>query len=259
MYPKLISIGDFFLPTYGVLVALGFLAGLWVTIRLARAKGLPAETIGNLAVYCALAGLAGSKLLMIVMNFPEYVADPGRLFSRETLLSAGVYYGGFLAALGFGYLYIRNRKLPILGTMDVMSPGVALGHAIGRIGCFAAGCCWGAACDRPWAVTFRSEDANALVGVPLGVPLHPAQIYEAFLTFVVFIFLIRRATRPYKPGSQLGLYLVLYSTARFGVEFFRYHEQAPLALGLTVTQCISLALLGVGFWLLKRRSEVQTT
>lgn len=258
MYPKLISIGDFFLPAYGVLVALGFLAGLWVTLRLARAKGLPAETIGNLAVYCALAGLGGSKLLMILMNLPEYVADPGRILSKETLLSAGVYYGGFLAALGFGYVYIRRHNLPILGTMDVLAPGVALGHAIGRLGCFAAGCCWGTACTRPWAVTFRNPDANALVGVPLGIPLHPSQIYEAFLTFVVFFFLIRRATQAYRPGSQLGLYLVLYSCARFGVEFFRYHEQAPLALGLSTTQYISLVLFGAGIWLLLRRTEVKT-
>lgn len=259
MYPKLISIGDFFLPTYGVLVALGFLAGLWMTLRLARAKGLPAEEIGNLAVYCALAGLAGSKILMVLMNLKEYLAEPSRLFSKDTLLSAGVYYGGFLAALGFGYLYIRKKHLPILGTMDVMSPGVALGHAIGRLGCFAAGCCWGVACDRPWAVTFRNEDASALVGVPLGIPLHPTQIYESLLTFLVFFFLIRRATRPYKPGSQLGLYLVLYSAARFGVEFYRFHEQAPLLLGLSITQCIAIVLLAVGFWLLQRKSEAPAT
>ncbi|MCC7157166.1 MAG: prolipoprotein diacylglyceryl transferase [Bryobacterales bacterium] len=255
MYPKLISIGGFFLPTYGVLVALGFLAGLWITIRLAKRRGLPADDIANLAVYCALVGLAGSKILLVLMNLDEYLAEPSRLFSRDTLLSAGVYYGGFLAALGFGYLYIRKKHLPILGTMDVMAPGVALGHAIGRLGCFAAGCCWGVACDRPWAVTFRNPDAHALVGVPLGIPIHPTQIYESLLTFIVFLALLRRATHPYKPGSQLGLYLVLYSLARFGVEFFRFHEQPPLLFGLSVTQCIAVGLLAVGVWLLLRRPE----
>lgn len=257
MFPKLITIGDFFLPTYGVMVAAGFLAGLWVTIRLAKRKGLPAEEIGNLAVYCALAGMAGSKILMVLMNFGEYAAEPARLFSRDTLLSAGVYYGGFLAALGFGYLYIRKKRLPILRTMDVLAPGVALGHTIGRLGCFAAGCCWGLACDRPWAVTFRNPDSHALVGVPLGIPLHPTQLYESSLTLLVFSILLGRTKTEYKAGSQLGLYLVLYSLARFSVEFFRYHEQAPLAFGLSVTQWIAVALLAAGIWLLVRKREVR--
>ena len=162
MFPKIFTVGDFFLPTYGVLVALGFLAGLAVTLRLARRAGIDTEKISNLAVYCALAGLAGAKLMMFAFDFNYYSTHPERIFSLETLLSAGVYYGGFLAALGFAWFYVKREKLPWLPVADAFAPGVALGHTIGRLGCFAAGCCWGTECDRPWAVTFTSSDAHAL-------------------------------------------------------------------------------------------------
>jgi phosphatidylglycerol---prolipoprotein diacylglyceryl transferase len=258
VFPKIFTVGDFFLPTYGVLVALGFLAGLAVTLRLARRAGLDAEKVSNLAVYCALAGLAGAKLLMFAFDFNYYSTHPERIFSLETLLSAGVYYGGFLAALGFAWFYVKREKLPWLPVADAFAPGVALGHTIGRLGCFAAGCCWGTECDRPWAVTFTSSDAHALTGVPLGVKLHPAQLYEAALTFVVFLVVYRKAMRPHRAGTVLGLYLVLYSAARIGVEFVRAHEQAlPFGGPLSTTQWMAVGLLGAGIWLnwAKARSE----
>jgi phosphatidylglycerol---prolipoprotein diacylglyceryl transferase len=252
VFPKIFTIGDFFLPTYGVLVALGFLAGLAVTLRLARQARLDTEKIGNLAVYCALAGLAGAKLLMFAFDANYYLANPGRILSLETLLSAGVYYGGFLTAVAFAWFYVRRQKLRWLPVADVFAPGLALGHAIGRLGCFAAGCCWGLECDRPWAVTFLSSDAHALTGVPLGVKLHPAQLYEAALTFLVFLAVYARARRPHSPGAILGLYLVLYSAARFLVEFVRAHEQAfPFNGPFSTTQWIALGLFLTGLWLLR--------
>jgi phosphatidylglycerol---prolipoprotein diacylglyceryl transferase len=247
MHPKLVSIGDFFLPTYGVLVAAGFLTGLWLTVRLARRSGLNAELVANLGVYCALTGLLGAKLLMFAMNWTYYRENPARLFSLDTLLSAGVYYGGFVAALLFAAYYFRRTGLPALRTLDAFAPGVALGHAIGRLGCFAAGCCWGIACDRPWAVTFTNPDANALVGVPLGKPLHPTQLYEAFLTFMVFIVLYRRFGQKHHPGEVIAWYFLLYSPSRFFVEFLRYHDQTPpLGLGLSVTQWIACGMFALG-------------
>jgi phosphatidylglycerol:prolipoprotein diacylglycerol transferase len=253
MFPKLISFGDFFLPTYGFFVALGFLAAMWLALKLARRESLNPELVGNLVVYCALAGLAGAKLLMFVMDFDYYAAHPGSLFSVSTLLSAGVYYGGFLGALAFAYLYIRKNGLPWLKTSDVFAPAVALGHAIGRIGCFAAGCCWGARCDRPWAVTFTDTDAAKITGVPLGIPLHPTQLYEALATLAIAVFLYRASLKPHIPGRILGLYLVLYSTARLWLEFYREHDQAlPFGGPLTYTQWIAAALILAGFALLAK-------
>jgi len=255
MFPKLITIGQFFIPTYGTLVALGFLAGLWITVRLARKSKLPGEPIANLAIYCALAGLAGAKLFMILFDFQDYWNGTRKLFSLDTLQAAGVYQGGFLLAFVTAMLYIRHNRLPALQTCDVFSPGVAVGQAIGRIGCFAAGCCWGVECHLPWAVTFRNPEAWNLTGVPLGVPLHPAQLYEALADALIFAFLYRLIARPHPPGTIFAWYLALYSSARFVIEFFRFHEQG-LHLGLSYTQWISLATLAAGVALLVvRRSQ----
>jgi phosphatidylglycerol:prolipoprotein diacylglycerol transferase len=255
MFPKIVSIGGFFLPTYGLLVAAGFLAGMGLTLRLARRAGLNVDLIANLTIYCALAGLAGAKLLMFVMDFPYYSENPLRIFSLDTLLSAGVFHGGFLGALLFAWFYIRRHRLPWWETADVFSPGVALGHAIGRLGCFAAGCCWGSHCDRPWAVVFTNPSAHELTGVPLGVPLHPAQLYEAAATALVALWLIVRIRRPHARGEILAWYLALYSPARFFIEFFREHGQPfPIpAIPLTWTQWISLVLCASGIVLLLRR------
>lgn len=252
MFPKLISIGGFFIPTYGTLVALGFLVALWITLRLARRAGLPSEAVTNLAIYCALGGLLGAKVAMILFDFREYWDNPRSIFSLGTLQAAGVYQGGFLLAIIVAIIYMRRTRLPALETCDVFAPGLAAGHAIGRIGCFAAGCCWGTECHMPWAVTFRNPEAYNLVGVPLGVPLHPTQLYESLAEALIFVFLYLRIKRPHAAGEIIGLYLVLYSVARFVVEFYRFHEQG-LYFGLSLTQWISLATLLAGISILVTR------
>jgi len=252
MLPKLFSIGTFYLPTYGLLVALGFLAGLTVAVKLAKRSGLNPELVTNLAVYCALAGLLGAKILMIVFDWHYFMTDPAQIFSRSTLQAAGVFQGGLVLAFATAVLYIQRSGLPPLVTLDVFAPGIAIGHAIGRIGCFAAGCCWGTETRLPWAVTFHNPDANALTGVPLEIPLHPSQLYEMLTEFAVFALLYILFTRPHAPGKIMGLYLVLSSVARFGIEFTRYHEQG-LHLGLSLTQWISLGFALAGAGLLLRR------
>jgi phosphatidylglycerol---prolipoprotein diacylglyceryl transferase len=247
MFPKLFSIGSFYLPTYGLLVATGFLCGMALAQRQARRSGLSPEAIGNLAIYAALVGLLGAKLLMFVMDFGYYARNPDRIFSLETLLSAGVYYGGFLLALAFCWWYLKREKMPFFATADALAPGVALGHAIGRLGCFAAGCCWGTHCDLPWAVVFTNPEAHDFTGVPLNVALHPAQLYESGATFAVAMALVYAAGKKHRPGRILGLYLVLYSVARLAVEMVRNHEQAlPFGLPLSWTQWIAVGLLAAG-------------
>ena len=254
MYPKLISIASFFIPTYGVLVALGFLAGLMVTMRLATRAGLSAEKVTNLAVYCAIAGVLGAKLFMFLFDFSYYAHNPGEIFTVSTLQAAGVFHGGFIAALVVATLYMRQQKLPVLTTMDIFAPGVAIGQAIGRLGCFAAGCCWGRECDLPWGVRFRSDFAAP---VPLDKPLHPVQLYESACNFLLFALLYKLAQRNHRPGQIIGLYLVVYSTVRFCVEFFRNHEQS-LIMGLSLTQWISLGLLALGAVILGSARVMQT-
>ncbi len=251
MLPKLINIGDFFIPTYGLLVTIGFLSGLWLTTRLARRAGLNADDIVNLAVYCALAGILGAKVLMFVQDFNYYRRNPGEILSFATLQAGGIFYGGLVAALAVAWWFLRKKKLPALGVADLFAPGVALGHAIGRLGCFAAGCCWGLECERPWAVTFTNPETNRMFGTPILVPLHPTQLYEAAAEAIIALTLWRRSLAPHRPGMVIGLYLVMYSSARFAVEFVRAHE-APNPFGgpLSASQWIALALVAAGVWIL---------
>ena len=251
MYPELFHIS--FLHTYGVLVAAAFLTALWLAGRLAKQAGLNAEAVTNLGIYCALSAIVGAKLMMFLVDIPYYTAHPAEIFSLSTLQAGGVFYGGLIAALAVSVWYMRKTKLPGLKTADVFAPAIALGHGIGRIGCFTAGCCWGVACDRPWAVTFTNPVAHDLVGVPLHVALHPTQLYEAFAEFAIFAVLYRRVRRPHATGSIIAMYLVLYGATRFIVEFFRNHEQGNLWGGpLDTSQWISLGLGLLGVWYLLR-------
>ena len=238
MYPEILHIS--FLHTYGVLVAIAFLVALWLAGRLGRQAGLNPEFVTNLGIYCALAAIVGAKLMLLIV-------EPGDFFSWATLQAGGVFYGGLIAALAIAFWYMRKTKLPALKTADVFAPAIALGHGIGRIGCFMAGCCWGVECDRPWAVTFTDPVANELVGVPLNRPLHPTQLYEAIAEFAIFGILYKMSKKAHVDGMIIAAYLALYSATRFIVEFYRVHEQGNLWGGpLDTSQWISLVLFAVG-------------
>jgi phosphatidylglycerol---prolipoprotein diacylglyceryl transferase len=255
MCPRLISIGGFSLPTYGVLVALGFLLGLHLAGKLARRANLNADHVTNLGVGIAVAAIVGAKVFMILSRADYYFSDLSRLFSLNTLQAGGVFYGGLLAALGTAYYYVRKHGLPWLPTADVLAPAAAAGHAVGRLGCFAAGCCWGRPSDAPWAVMFSDPAAHDFTGVPLGVHLHPTQLYESLGTALIAVWLYRRFGRPRADGVIFGWYLALYSAFRFGVEFFRDEQARPMVLGaewLSATQYVALGLIAGGVFLLAR-------
>jgi phosphatidylglycerol:prolipoprotein diacylglycerol transferase len=257
MLPQLFRVGGFFLPTYGLLVALAFLVALWIAGRLALRAGLDQEMVFNLGIYCALAGIIGAKVLMIVLD-PEIRSSWSEIFSLSTMQAAGIFYGGFLAALATAFLYMRRKHMPALKTADVLAPAVALGHSIGRVGCFAAGCCWGIETHLPWAVTFTNPEAKRLVGVPLGVPLHPTQLYESLAEALIFAFLWWSFGKPHRAGTILSQYLALYGLTRFLVEFVRSHDPQsnPYTGPLTTEQWLALSMvaLGAGVWLWARRN-----
>jgi phosphatidylglycerol:prolipoprotein diacylglycerol transferase len=250
MFPRLIQFGSHSLPTYGVLVALAFLTALWIASKFAKQRGLDGEKVVNLGVYCALVGMLGAKLMMIALD-PDLRAHPAEIFSLATLQSAGIFYGGFILALLFAFFYMRAQRLPALETSDIFAPGLAIGHGIGRLGCFAAGCCWGKPTHLPWAVTFTNKDATT--GVPLGIPLHPTQLYEAFAEGIICLILVWRLRRPHSDGQIIGLYGLLYGLVRFGVEFLRDHDALnPFGGPFTLEQWISLVVAVVGAWLVVR-------
>jgi phosphatidylglycerol:prolipoprotein diacylglycerol transferase len=259
VFPKLISFGDsFFLPTYGLLVATGFLLALWITGKLARQEGLDPERVSNVGIYSALAGLVGAKLLMFVLDFDYFWNNPREAFSLSTLQSGGVFFGGLVIAILAGAWLMRKYALPPLKTFDVFGPGLALGQGIGRLGCFAAGCCWGVKCDRAWAVRFTNPEANRITGVPLDVDLHPTQLYEFALLILTFLVTWRLFQRPHRPGSIFGVYLILAAGQRFVVEFFREHQQANFGGGpLSNAQLIALGLVAGGVFLTWRAGRPQ--
>lgn len=256
MLPHLFRIGSFSLPTYGVLVALAFLAALWMAARFAAMQGVSKDKVINLGVYCALMGMLGAKVFMIAMD-PEYREHPAEIFSLATLQSAGIFFGGLIAALIFAYFYMRRQHMPVLQTSDLFAPGIALGHGIGRLGCLAAGCCWGRPTHLPWGITFTNPDATT--GVPLGIPLQPTQLYEAFAEAIICVVLVWRLMRPHREGQIIGLYLALYGAVRFGVEFLRMHDTSnPFGGPFVLEQWIALVAIAAGIYLFARRAPVVT-
>ena len=259
MFPRLLEIGSFSLPTYGLLIAFGFMAGLALSAHLARRTGVNADRIVNLGIALLLSAIVGAKLFLIANSWSYYGADLSRLFSLAALRSGGVFYGGLVTALAVAYWYTRRFGMPWLATADLMVPGLAFGHAIGRMGCFAAGCCWGREAHVAWAVTFTNPIANRFTGVPLNVALHPTQLYEAVGTALIGAFLLWRFLRPHAPGTILGAYLALYSAFRFVIEPFRDEGARPALIAGTVstTQLVALGLVALGVWLVwsaKRRA-----
>ena len=258
MYPELFRIGGFPVNTYGVLLALAFMAALFAASRLGARDGLPRERLFDLGLWMLLGGLVGSKLLLMVAE-PEYGANWRNLLSIDFLRSGGVWYGGFLGGLLTGVLLIRRYRLPFRKVLDAFAPGVAAGQAVGRQGCFAAGCCWGRPTDVPWGVEF-GEEAHIITGVPTGVHLHPTQLYESAAALLIFLFLYRLHRRKRFDGQVIAAYAVLYGLTRFTIEFFRDDPRGDIAglttlTGLSTSQLISLLVVlgGVLFLLLGRR------
>ncbi|HEX8846324.1 MAG TPA: prolipoprotein diacylglyceryl transferase [Pyrinomonadaceae bacterium] len=248
MFPEIFRIGDFHLYTYGVLLALAFLAALVVAAKLAARDGLPRERIYDLGLWVLLAALVGSKILMLFTE-PEYRGDLGKLFSLDFLRSGGVFYGGFIGAVLAAYFLIRRYKLPWWKTADAFAPGIALGNAIGRQGCFAAGCCWGKETTMPWGMKF-TQAGNEVTGVPFDRYIHPTQLYESFGALLIFFFLLWLHRRKRFSSQVILLYAVLYSVMRFTIEIFRDDPRGDI-LGLTTLTGLStsqmLSIL-VGAW-----------
>ncbi|HEY0082824.1 MAG TPA: prolipoprotein diacylglyceryl transferase, partial [Pyrinomonadaceae bacterium] len=219
MYPELFRLGNFPINTYGVLLALAFLVALLVAARLGARDGLPRERLFDLGLWLLLAAIVGSKVLLLVVE-PEYRDAPLRLLSLDFLRSGGVFYGGFLGAVLTAYVLVRRYGLPWWRTADAFAPGIALGQAIGRQGCFAAGCCWGKPTTLPWGVRF-SELGQQVTGVPIDTHLHPTQLYESFAALLFFALLFWLHRRKTFDGQIILVYGVLYGATRFIIEFFR--------------------------------------
>ena len=246
MHPVLFSLGPLTIYSYGVMMALGFVAAGWAIRKELHSQGHNPELASSLVLWAAVGGLIGARLLFIVEAWSAFVADPWALL----LTSAGfIWYGGLLGGIAGVSLCIRHYRLPWLRTMDIVAPAIALGHGIGRIGCHLAGDGdWGPPTGLPWGVVY----SEAIIGWPHppGVAVHPTPLYECAAYVLIFAFLRQRRTTPHRPGALFWGYLVLAGLARFGLEFVRVNPE--LMFGLSMAQVLSIPLVGLGAALLLR-------
>ncbi|HUK33650.1 MAG TPA: prolipoprotein diacylglyceryl transferase [Vicinamibacterales bacterium] len=247
MYPRLLELpwtiprfGTVTIYTYGVLLAAAYLLGLQLALTRAKARGLDSTRVMDLGIYIIISALVGAKLLLLFTDFQTFKNNPAELFNL--LREGGVFYGGLIVAVVVALWYIRRVGLPLWTTCDVFAPGIALGHVIGRFGCFFAGCCFGRPTNVPWAVTFRDPFAAANVGTPLNVPLHPTQLYEAGAELLILVFLLTTEKSGRKfAGRTFWLYMLLYAISRYIIEFYRGDERGTVG-PFSTSQFISLLL-----------------
>jgi phosphatidylglycerol:prolipoprotein diacylglycerol transferase len=240
MYPRLLEFGPITVYTYGVLLAAAYLLGLKVAIARARKRGLDSARILDLGIYIIISALIGAKLLLLVTDWRTFRSDPHELLTLAR--SGGVFYGGLILAVIVALWYIRRAGLPLWTTCDVFAPGIALGHVVGRFGCLFAGCCYGKPTSLPWGITFTDPFAASNVGTPLGIPLHPTQLYEAGAELLIlFVLLATERKGRVFPGRTFWLYMLLYAVSRFIIEFYRGDERGTVFM-LSTSQFISVIL-----------------
>jgi len=264
VFPRLFQIGNFGVPTYGVLVALGVLMGLWISVRNSEKQGIKPENAWDFGIALVLAGILGAKILYIVLDWRSghaYGQNLREIFTLDTLQAGGVFSGGLVAAFAVAWWFLRKHQMPALATCDAFSPGLAMGHAIGRLGCFAAGCCWGKPTNHFWGVTFTNPLAQQIVGTPLNQALEPTQLFESAVEFSIFLLLTWMLKRKKFDGQIFGAYLFLYGVARFLLEFLRGDpgRGGPYFGGLlSGTQLISIGLVLTGglIWYLRPAPKV---
>ncbi|MGB0036418.1 MAG: prolipoprotein diacylglyceryl transferase [Candidatus Acidiferrales bacterium] len=252
MHPVLFQFGSFTIYTYGVLVAAGVLLGLWYARRQAPRTGLDPDRVWNLGIYAVLAALILAKVWLVFTALDYYLANPREIFSMAMFQSGGTFYGGIIGANLTIILYAYFQKMPILPLIDTYAAAMPLGHLIGRLGCFAAGCCYGKPTTLPWGVTFTNPLAARLAGTPLGIPLHPTQLYEVAVECVNLAILIWLGARRRFTGEILGAYLMLYGVERGTIEFLRGDPGRTLMLNgrVSLMQFVSVGfiLLGAFLW-----------
>lgn len=253
MFPTLFElplpiVGPITIHTYGVLLVASFLAAILVARRLAAQADIDPDIVVDIGVYIILAALVGAKVLLLVVDWEIYsrqfrtLAGEGggavgqalgflgtaggyvgavAQMGMSLLQAGGVFYGGFMGAVLATIWYARRHQLDLWRVADIAAPAAAIGHGIGRLGCFAAGCCYGIATSLPWGVTYTDTYSGTLVGVPLNIPLHPTQLYEAATNLLLGAFLIWFYRRRQFDGQVFWSYVLAYAVMRFFHEFLR--------------------------------------
>lgn len=243
MFPILFKLGPVTVYTYGFFVALGVIVVLWLAVKRAKAFGFAPSAAADLVFFLFVAGVIGARFFFVAQHFEDYKANPLSAFSIQE--GGLVWYGGFLFAVFAGIGYAVFRKWPVLKFCDFFTPFLPLAHAIGRLGCFFNGCCFGRITRSRWGVMFPGEPFAR----------YPTQLYEAAFLFLLSFFLFYLSSKKHREGEIFVLYLVFYSGFRFLIEFLRGDQ--VLLSGLTLPQWTSLFLflgaVSLFFFIRKKR------
>ncbi|MDR1952146.1 MAG: prolipoprotein diacylglyceryl transferase [Elusimicrobiota bacterium] len=249
MHPILFSIGGFTLYSYGFFVALGFAAGMFYLSYQAKKSPqiISQDDLFNLLFWIIISGIAGARLLYVIAENRSLFRTPLEIFA---IWEGGLtFYGGFIAAALAAFFYIKRKKLNIAKVMDLLAPAIALGHFLGRIGCFMAGCCFGKPTNMPWGIVFRDPHSLSMIK---GIPVHPAELYESFSNLILFILLHLYNKKKHKDGLAIGAYLTAYAVCRFIIEFFRGDYRGTVVFGLSTSQFISVFVFIIGLTIVYR-------
>lgn len=245
MYPVIFTIPileGLKLHTYGLMVALGFLVGIYWVGRESKRLGMPSEKMMDLAFYIVVAGIVGSRLLYVVVEEPRaFIEHPLDIF--KVWEGGLVFYGGLMGAVATSAWYMWKHQLNFWKVSDIFIPGVSIGHAIGRLGCFAAGCCYGKEAPHSawWTVMFPIEGEGLAPG---GVPLYPTQLTESGAEFCIFLILVYFTRKKKFDGQILLMYLILYSMVRIILECFRGDLSRGFVYGeLSTSQFVSILII----------------
>jgi len=245
MHPILLKIGSLTIFTYGFFLALAFLAAMALAGQEARRVGLPPGRVYDLCFYSIIAALIGARVFQVLLEWNFYWAHPQDIIK---VWDGGLaFQGGLVLGIITAVCYMWRHSLPVWKTLDVLALAMPLGQGIGRIGCFMAGCCYGRPTDLPWGVTFTDPQSLG----PVGVKIHPTQLYESLLVLGVLAVLLHLRSRKRFEGQLLGTYFLLAGLVRFAVEFFRGDPRGPdILAGMPSTQVIALSMAVVGGCLL---------
>lgn len=243
MHPILFSIGHITIYSYGIMFATAFVTGIYLAQKKASSEGIDAKVIIDIGIYLLISSLIGARLFYVMDNLEWFIEHPIEIvFSRTGF----VFYGGFIFAALTMIYYLRRQKLPVLKVADIFAPSIAIGEAIGRIGCFLHGCCYGHPTHLSFGVYFP-EDAPATQFFG-NVAVHPSQIYLSGANIIIFVIL--SIIKPGFNGKIFSIYLILHALFRFGIEYLR-GDSASVFLWFNGAQLISVFLLlcGVGLWI----------
>ncbi len=268
MFPVIAQWGSFTLYSYGLMVAAAFLSGIFWATRRARQAGLPAFPFFEMGIYGGVACIIGSRFLYVLTEWPHFSKHPGEIFR---LWDGGlIFYGGAIAGLLFTFFFLRGLRLPFWKSFDLYSPSLPLGLAIGRLGCFLNGCCYGLRSDT-WGISFPSahhppvflqqvRDGLIKVDSLSTLPVLPTQLFSAAADLGILCVLLWLERKSRFPGFIFWTFILLYSLVRGGIEFLRYHdpgEMLPVFSPLSLSQVISVALILVSLimlFILKRKA-----